>query len=456
MRLARLIGPELDTLLRESPGELRDLLDEIHPEDFADVIYEFDDERATKLLTELPTDYAALVFQRLDEERQGVLAERMGIGSTARIATEMNSDDRADFFSQLPPDMMAPLLERIEEIDPEIADNVEELTRWPETSAGGLMTTDFIAVKPELRMGEAIEEIRRQAQAAETLDAVYVVSGDDRLLGILTLRAMLLGDPAQRVIDAMTRNVISVPPELDQEEVARTLAKYDLHTIPVVTESGEMLGVITSDDVLDVIHEEQAEDVQKMVAVEPIGETYFDASFGVYIRKRAPWLMILFVGGFLTTSAMKHFDRALSMVGELAFYLPLLIAAGGNSGSQSSTLVIRGLAVGDIETRHWWRVFLRELGQGVTLGAMLSVFGVGRVLIAGDGAAMAAVVAVTIVCIVVMGCVVGGMMPILLHRVGLDPAASSTPFISTLVDVMGIVIYLSLAQWMLGLALGVG
>jgi magnesium transporter len=247
----------------------------------------------------------------------------------------------------------------------------------------------------------------------------------------------------------MHRNIISVTPELDQEEVARTLAKYDLHTIPVVSTTNEMLGVITSDDVLDVINEEQSEDVHKMVAMEPIGERYFDATYWVYIRKRAPWLMILFVGGFFTTSAMKYFDATLARVEELTFYLPLLIAAGGNSGSQSSTLVIRALAVGDIQTQNWLRVLLRELGQGLTLGAMLAVFGVIRVLIAGDGAGMAAVVAVTIVCIVVMGCVVGGMMPILLHRLGLDPAASSTPFITTLVDVMGIVIYLGLAGWLL-------
>lgn len=449
MRLARLIGPELDTLLQENPAELRELLDEIHPEDLADVVHDFDDERATRLLTQLPTEYAALVFERLDEERQEQLAEAMGPGSIALIATEMNADDRADFFSQLPPSMLTPLLEELERVDPDAAEDVEELTRWPENSAGGLMTTDLVSVRPDLRLGEAIEEVRRQAQEAETLDAIFVVDAADRLVGVLTLRTLLLSNPQQLVEEVMYRNVISVLPDLDQEEVARTLGKYDLHTLPVVSANGELLGVITSDDVLDVITEEQSEDVQKMVAVEPIGERYFDASYGVYIRKRAPWLLILFVGGFFTTSAMKHFDTVLANVAQLAFYLPLLIAAGGNSGSQSSTLVIRGLAVGDIQSQHWLRVLVRELGQGLTLGAMLAACGVLRVLVAGDGWALAVVVATTIVCIVVMGCVVGGMMPILLHRAGLDPASSSTPFITTLVDVMGIVIYLGLANWML-------
>lgn len=449
MRLARLIGPELDTLLQENPAELRELLDEIHPEDLADVIHEFDNERATRLLTQLPTDYAALVFERLDEERQGQLAEAMGPGSIALIATEMNADDRADFFSQLPPSMLTPLLEELERVDPDAAEDVEELTRWPENSAGGLMTTDLVSVRPDLRLAEAIEEVRAQAQEAETLDAIFVVDAAFRLVGVLTLRMLLLSDPQQLVDEVMYRNVISVLPDLDQEEVARTLGKYDLHTLPVVSASGELLGVITSDDVLDVITEEQSEDVQKMVAVEPIGERYFDATYGVYIRKRAPWLLILFVGGFFTTSAMKHFDEVLANVAQLAFYLPLLIAAGGNSGSQSSTLVIRGLAVGDIQSENWHRVLVRELGQGLTLGAMLAACGVLRVLVAGDGWALATVVGTTIVCIVVMGCVVGGMMPIILHRAGLDPASSSTPFITTLVDVMGIVIYLGLANWML-------
>jgi magnesium transporter len=449
MRLARLIGPELEALLRESPDEIVDLLEEVHPEDIADIVEELDDVQASQLLTRLPTDYAAQVFERLDETRQGQLAGLMGTDSTARIATEMRADDRADFFSILPPDFAAPLLESIEKVDPEAAEEVEQLTRWPEKTAGGLMTTDYVAIPPDLRIGDAIEEVRRLAREAETLEVVYAVGPGNRLLGLLTLRNLLLADPAELVLDVIQRNVISVPPELDQEEVARTLAKYDLHTIPVIDQNGVLLGVITADDVLDVVHEEQSEDVQKMGAIAPIGEGYFDASALTYIKKRAPWLMILFVSGFFTTTAMKAFDAVLASIAQLAFYVPLLIAAGGNSGSQSSTLVIRALAVGQIQTKDWWRVLLREVAQGLVLGAMLAVFGVARVLFAGDGTEIAIVIALTIMGIVLMGCVVGGMMPIILHRFGIDPATSSTPFIATLVDVLGIVIYLGLAQLLL-------
>ena len=450
MRLARLIGPELADLLRESPDELGDLLDEVHPEDIADIVSEFDDEQATALLSRLPTDIAAQVFERLDEQRQWALAGMLGVDSTARIATEMRPDERVDFFSKLPPDVAEPLLESLEKVDPQAAEEVEELSRWPQTSAGGLMTTGYVAVSPGLRISEAIDELRRHAaEAAETIDVIYVVGPESRLFGFLTLRTLLLTDPSTRVSDVMQENVISVPPEMDQEEVARTIAKYDLQTLPVVSDKGELLGIITADDIMDVLNEEQSEDVQKMAAVAPIGEGYFDASFWKYIQKRAPWLMILFVSGFFTTTAMKAFDKVLTAITQLAFYVPLLISAGGNSGSQSSTLVIRGLAVGDIKTNDWYRVLARELLQGIALGALLASFGVVRALVAGDGTHIATVIALTIVGIVVMGCVVGGMMPILLHRLRIDPATSSTPFIATLVDVLGIVIYLGLAQILL-------
>jgi magnesium transporter len=449
MRLARLIGPELETLLRESPGEVRELLEEIHPEDIADVIEEFDDQRATELLTELPTDYAAQVFERLPEDRQGVLAAKMGADSAALIATEMDADERADFFSALPPEVGAELLESLERVDPEAAEDVEELTRWPETSAGGLMTTEFIAVASHLLVSEVIQEMRQHAAEVEAIDTVYVADTESHLLGYLTLRSLLLAEPSERVLDVMYENVISVPPELDQEEVARTLAKYDLHLLPVVDEKGVILGVITSDDILDVMTEEQAEDVQKMGAVEPIREGYFDASFGVYIRKRLPWLFVLFVGGYFTKTAMQQFDTVLSAVVELSFYVPLLMAAGGNSGSQSSTLVIRGLAVGDIHNRDWHRVLLRESGQGLVLGGTLSVLGIVFVLVSGNSLSFAALIALTVISIVLMGCMVGAILPLLLQRLGIDPATSSTPFIATLVDLFGILIYLGLAQWLL-------
>jgi magnesium transporter len=267
----------------------------------------------------------------------------------------MDADERADFFSQLPPAMGADLLQQIERVDPEVAQDVESLAKWPDTSAGGLMTTDFISISPNLMVQDAIDEIRRRAGEAETVDIVFAVSPEQKLLGILPLRQMLIAEPRERITDVMIQNVISVKPELDQEEVARKLAKYDFNAIPVVSDDGLLLGVITADDVLDVLTEEQTEDVQKMGAMEPIKDGYFDTTSKLMFRKRAPWLIVLFIGEFFSGSAMRANDKVLAAIGHLSFYIPLLASAGGNSGSQSSTLIIRGLATGDIRSRDWRR-----------------------------------------------------------------------------------------------------
>jgi magnesium transporter len=260
---------------------------------------------------------------------------------------------------------------------------------------------------------------------------------------------MLIAEPGEGVGDVMIHNVISVPPELDQEEVARKLAKYDFHTMPVVDGSGKMLGVITADDVLDVLTEEQTEDIQKMGAVAPIGESYFDTTTLLLYKKRAPWLVALFVGEFFSGTAMRANDKVLAAIEHLSFYVPLLVSAGGNSGSQSSSLIIRGLATGDIRSGDWWRVFRRELFQGVALGLTLAFFGFLRASFSGDTGRFALLVSLTVIGLVILGCVVGAMLPLLLHRVGLDPATTSTPFIATLIDALGIVLYLTLARWLL-------
>ncbi len=449
MRLAQLIGPELRTLIEENPAEVRELLDEIHPEDLADIVDDLGRERAGELLMELPRDYAAQVFERLDEDRQEELAQTLGAHTTAELAVEMDADDRADFLSVIPSDLSDPILREIEVRDPEAAEEVQELQQWPETSAGGLMTTDYIGIRLEMTIGQAIEVLRQSAEDAETIDVLFVTDAREHLLGVLPLKRMLLASPQDRVPDVMSQHIISVPPELDQEDVASKLAKYDLSALPVVANSGELLGVITADDILDVLTEEQNEDVHKMAAVGPLRDGYFDTTFFEFLGKRAPWLFVLFIGGFLTTQTLAAFELELASVTQLAIYLPLLISAGGNSGSQSSTLIIRGLAVGDIEVRDWWKVLLREALQGVTLGALLAALGVGRSWLAGDGLEFAIMVGATIVSIVILGCVLGGMMPILLHRLGIDPATSSAPFIASVVDVLGIVVYLTFARMML-------
>jgi magnesium transporter len=440
-------------LLDRDPEDIPGLLNDIHPEDVSDLIREVDIDRAAELLTRLPPEYAGQVFERLPEDLQESLAELIGIEPLARLTLQMAPDDRADFLSLVPDAMGKSLLRRIEEEDPEVLEDVEDLTQWPETSAGGLMTTDYISISARLTIRDATEALRRHANDAEAIDAIFVKGPDQKLSGVLSLRRMLLSEPGESIDAVMNHNVISVPPLLDQEEVAKKLAKYDLTVMPVVNERGRILGVITADDVLDVLTDEQSEDVQKMGAIEPLRDDYFSTTFQVLLRKRAPWLCILFVGGLMTTYTLHAYEDALAAMTQLSFYLPLLISAGGNSGAQSSTLMIRGLAVGNIRSSDWMRVLGREMLQGIILGALLAAVGVARALIVGDSIAFALLIGLTIVCMVILGCVAGAMTPLALHRMKVDPATSSTPFISTLVDVLGIVIYLSLAQALLGAAL---
>lgn len=441
--------PDLQALLEHDPAQVESVFEDVHPQDIADIVEDLQSTQAGILIEHLPLDYAAQVFERLDEETQQQLTETLGVEKTAELAMEMDPDDRADFFSLLPSALGEGILHRIEEEDPEAAQDVADLSRWLDTSAGGLMTTNFISVATDLTIREAIEQIREVADHVETIDTLYVVTGTEVLVGVLPLKSVLLADPSEMVIDVMYSHFKSVPPNLDQEEVARKLAKYDLTTLPVVNEHGELLGVITADDILDVLTEEQSEDVHKMGAMQPLQNGYLDTGFWPFLSKRAPWLLVLFLGGFLTTQTMQAFESELSMVTQLSFYLPLLVSAGGNSGSQSSTLIIRALATGDVTVGDWYKVFSKEALQGLTLGLMLALLGVGRALVAGDGLLFAALVGTTIVCIVLMGCVIGAMTPLLLHRLKLDPATSSTPFIASVVDVAGIVVYLTLARLLL-------
>jgi magnesium transporter len=443
MRVAIAIVPEVRELLRDDPAQLRELLEEIHDEDLADLLKLLGDQEAMLLLEQLGTETAADAFERLDEDEQAELVERFGTERLADIVSEMAPDERTDLLSALPEPVGGKLLETIR---PQAAAEVAELSRYAEDTAGGLMTTEYVAVAPDFTVTDVIERIRAQGGEAETVYYVYCLDPKGKLLGVASLRDLLLAEPRAVMRDVMTENVYTVGPETDQEEVARTLNKYDFVALPVTDVRGKLLGVITVDDVLDVLVAEQTEDVQKLAAVGPIEERYFRTSFWTFLNKRAPWLAILFVGEFLTGAVMRRYDPVIEAVSELAHYVPLLISTGGNSGAQSATLIIRGLATGDIGLGDWWRVLGRELGQGLVLGLLLAALGMARVWWTGDAGWMALAIGLAVVCIVLMGCTVGAMLPLLLRRIGLDPATSSTPFVATLVDVLGILLYLSIAK----------
>ncbi len=448
MRLSKLIGPDLKELLREDPEQVRALLQEIHAEDLADLVAELEPDEAAMLLQRLPADEAAPIFERLEEHEQGELAQLMPPESVAQIASEMAPDDRADLFSVLPPAVGDRLLATLERVDPEAAQDVREIEKWPETSAGHLMTTAFVQVPPDGTVAEAIQAVRAFCDESNSpVYNVYVVGKGDRLLGMASVRDLLLAKPEASLSSITHDDVLSVAPDLDQEEVARRMAKYDLNVMPVIDEKEGLLGVITIDDIVDVLTQEQTEDVQKLGGVEPLDVPYFQTSFVSFIRKRGVWLLALFLGEFFTQTALRHYDPVFEAIHGAAYYVPLLISAGGNSGSQSSTLIIRGLAVGEVKSSDFFRILVRESLMGLVLGLGLALVGFVRVLMYPEqGVHFALTVSAALVGIVMTGCTVGSLLPILLKRIGLDPATSSTPFIASLVDVLGIVIFVQLAK----------
>ncbi len=448
MRLSKLIGPDLKEVLRDDPEEARALLMEIHAEDLADLVAELSPEEAAKLLARLPAEQAAPIFERLEEHEQEELVEIMGAESIAHIASEMAPDDRADLFSLLPEDVGTKLLATLERVDPEAAQEVREIEKWPETSAGHLMTTAFVQVEPDGTVADAVEAVRTfSANHHSPVYNVYVLGKGDRLLGMASMRDLLLAKPEGPLSEVAHDDILSVLPDLDQEEVARRMAKYDLNVMPVIDKTGAVLGVITIDDIVDVLTQEQTEDVQKLGAIEPLDVPYFQTSFVSFIRKRGVWLLALFLGEFFTQTALRHYDPVFEAIHGAAYYVPLLISAGGNSGAQSSTLIIRGLAVGEIKSKDWIRIFIRESMMGLVLGLGLAAVGFVRVLMYPEqGVSFALTVSVSLIGIVMTGCTVGSLLPIALKRIGLDPATSSTPFIASLVDVLGIVLFVQAAK----------
>lgn len=450
MRLATLLGPDLKVALGSDPDALKDALEEFHPEDIAEIVEDLSLEDTLALFRALPDDFAAEVLERLPTESQTEIFEKLSTSEAAELLSEMAPDDRADVVQELDEGLASELIAHLEEHEPEVAEEVRELSAYPEDVAGGLMTTDYVALQPDMKIWQAIEEVRRLSheEEVETIYYIYVTYGQ-KLVGVLSLRDLILSDPGQTLSEIMTENVVAVRATDDQEEVARTIAKYDFSAIPVVDDHGNMLGVVTVDDVVDVVIEEATEDAHRMGAMTPMEEGYFDTNLFQLFRSRVMWLILLFLGGFLTATVMEIYQPELETVIALTVFIPLIISSGGNAGSQSASLVIRALAVGDVKPSDWLKVLGREALTSIALGLVLGVLGFGRAYFTGESAGMipmALTISISTVSVVVVGSLVGSLLPIAIQRVGLDPAVSSTPFIASLVDVVGLLIYLTVAR----------
>ncbi len=391
-------------------------------------------------------------FQALTAIDQAEIIHELTPGERRLWMRFLAPDDAADLLQQVPGEERSALLELL---DDSARREVKALLAYAEDEAGGLMSPRFARIRAEMTVEEAIRYLRRQIQThLETIYYAYVLDAEQRLTGVVSIRELFAGRGDLPVADVMQRTLISVLDTMDQEAVAKLFAQHDLMAIPVVDAEGRMKGIVTVDDIVDVVQEEATEDIQKIGGMQALDAPYLQTGFLPMLKKRAGWLAALFVGEMLTTSAMTHFEEEIKAAVVLAVFMPLIIASGGNSGSQASTLVIRAMALGEVALRDWVRVVRRELVFGASLGVVLAVIGFLRILLweaafHSYGAhyfVVAVSVSVSLVGVVMWGTICGSMLPFVLRKMNFDPASASAPFVATLVDVCGLLIYFSVAR----------
>ncbi|MEO6446020.1 MAG: magnesium transporter, partial [Gemmatimonadaceae bacterium] len=377
--LAALLAPDILVMLDESPGDVAAETDELHPKSLADVAEVMPRDRVAEFLRALPPARAADVLEYMDDELRVELLETMSSEQAAALISEMTPDDRADVLEDLEE-------ERADEILHDLPDaarlETERLLQYEGDTAGGLMTTEFVSVEQTLSVEEALSVVRAAARTGrkEAMHAIYVTDERGVLVGVMSLRDLLAAAEGVAVEEVMWTEVVTVPATTDRAEVARVISEYDLVAVPVLDAFDRVIGVITVDDVIDVIVEESTEDAQKAGAVQPLEEPYFTTGFATMARKRVGWLVILFIGEMFTGTAMRAYEQTMASAIALTLFIPLIISSGGNSGGQSATLITRALAVGDVEISDVMRIFFRELGQGLVLGACLGAIGFVRAL----------------------------------------------------------------------------
>jgi magnesium transporter len=455
--VGKILIPEIRSLIeaRDFAG-LRELFSDWPPADVAEVIVDMPEDERVIIFRVLPAALAADVFEYLEVDAQQELLRSMAREQVVAILNEMSPDDRTALLEEMP---SAAARQLIRLLTPEERRVAQALLGYPEGTVGRLMTPDFVAVRDQWTVKEVLDYVREHGRDSETLNFLYVVDERGKLIDDLRIREFLLRPLTTRVDEIMDRSFVHLTVNETQEDALNIFRKYDRAALPVVDSSGVLVGIVTQDDMLDVAEAEATEDIQKIGGMEALDEPYMRISLWRMVRKRAGWLIILFLGEMLTATAMANYQAELAKALVLALFLPLIISSGGNSGSQASTLMIRAMALGEVTLRDWWHVMRREIQAGFLLGLVLGIIGTVRVAawaIADERyfhnqpygphwPLVAFTVGIALVGVVLWGTLSGSMLPFLLRRVGADPATSSAPFVATLVDVTGLIIYFSIA-----------
>jgi magnesium transporter len=430
----------------------------MQPPDVAEALRGLEPAAAAKVMAALPFDLAVQIFDEpeLVGNRAAIIA-KMPDRDAADLVDAMSADQQADLFRELTPGDRARLLSALTR---DTREALRLLLQYEPETAGGIMTTEFVSVPASWTAEQTLAHVRQVGGRKETVYAIYITDPQtQKLIHVVSLRELVMADPAARVGQiGAPRRVLSVGPLMDREEVSKLIGKYNLLAIPVVDDGKHLLGIVTVDDVIDAIVQEETEDVQKFGGMEALDVPYPEITLGAMLRKRAGWLAALFLGEMLTATAMGYFEEEIAAVTMLALFVPLIISSGGNTGSQATSLIIRAIALGEVSLKDWWRVAVRELPVALSLGLLLGALGIVRILLwqalgwydyGAHYLLVSLTVGLALVGVVTIGALIGSMLPFLLKRLGFDPASASAPFVATLVDVTGIVIFFTVAAMLL-------
>jgi magnesium transporter len=443
------ITPDIRDLIElKEWGVLRDRLREMPPPETAELIMQLDKIDRVLLFRLLPRQLSSEVFSFIDPEHQSILIRDLTDEETRRILADLRPDDRTQLFEELPGELTQKLLNWL---PPSELREARQLLGYPEDSVGRLMTPEYVAVRAHWSIDQALLHIRRKGQELESINVVYVVDNHWKLLDELPLSRFILSEPDDRVEDIMDHIFVALSAFDDRENAILVMQRYDLNVVPVINTDGVMLGIVTVDDVLELAEEEATEDFHKIGGIAPVDIDYRHAGVTLLWKKRIGWLLLLLVADFFSSSVIAFYESSIEAVVALAFFIPMLIDTGGNTGTQSATLIIRGLATGQLSTREWPKVVWKEVRVGVILGLALALAVYARSFFWIGGPEVGQVVATTMIVLVIWANLIGALLPIVLSKLKLDPAVVSSPFLTTMADVFGLIIYFNIARIMLGL-----
>lgn len=444
-----------DYVARKRYADLRDLLLPMEAPDIARLFADLDEKMLPLAFRLLPKEQAAEVFVELDSDQQELLIQGFSNTELKEVLDELYLDDTVDIVEEMPANVVKRILRHS---DPEMRKSINEILKYPEDSAGSIMTTEFVDLKATMTVEDAFKRIRRTGPDKETINICYVIDEGRHLIGLLSIRTLLLSEEDDIIADIMERNIISVQTLDDQEVVARTLSKYDFLALPVVDTENRLVGIVTVDDAMDVLQDEVTEDIEKMAAMLPSDKPYLKTSTLETYKARIPWLLLLMISATFTGQIISSFESALAAATVLTAYIPMLMDTGGNCGSQASVTVIRGLSLSEIEFSDLFRVIWKEIRVAVVCGVTLAAANFIKLMLVDRlifhnpiTFPVAAVICCTMVCTVLCAKVVGCALPLLAKKIGFDPAVMASPFITTIVDAISLLIYFQFATMILGI-----